>query len=179
MLSSRISDYPTITQGKTRIPGVNDAEELESLDVSLANPWFLNCSTHAHLSYFLVQKEQAVIYLTIQLKPYYIDIPGLKCRCKNCVLKRVPIRLSKCMNFGDVTLPHWHPLHRVVVSTSAMCQRLCFMFVRRIMCWFFYVCFCVNFKPMQNLTKELKRTSRTTYHEIMESRHYVYKTREF
>lgn len=38
MLSSRISDYPTITQGKTRIPGVNDAEELEILDVSLAHP---------------------------------------------------------------------------------------------------------------------------------------------
>lgn len=34
MLSTRISDYPTITQGKTRIPGVNDAEELETLDVS-------------------------------------------------------------------------------------------------------------------------------------------------
>ncbi|XP_058126016.1 myosin heavy chain, muscle isoform X2 [Anopheles ziemanni] len=32
MLSSRISDYPTITQGKTRIPGVNDAEEFEQLD---------------------------------------------------------------------------------------------------------------------------------------------------
>lgn len=36
MLSVRISDYPLITQGKTRIPGVNDAEELEILDVSLA-----------------------------------------------------------------------------------------------------------------------------------------------
>ncbi|XP_035775753.1 myosin heavy chain, muscle-like isoform X29 [Anopheles albimanus] len=32
LLSSRISDYPTITQGKTRIPGVNDAEEFEQLD---------------------------------------------------------------------------------------------------------------------------------------------------
>ncbi|EAA43613.3 AGAP010147-PA [Anopheles gambiae str. PEST] len=37
LLSSRISDYPTITQGKTRIPGVNDAEEFEQLDVSWAN----------------------------------------------------------------------------------------------------------------------------------------------
>jgi myosin heavy subunit len=35
LLSSRIGDYPTITQGKTRIPGVNDAEEFEALDVSL------------------------------------------------------------------------------------------------------------------------------------------------
>lgn len=35
MLSSRMSDYPTITQGKTRIPGINDGEEFEETDVSL------------------------------------------------------------------------------------------------------------------------------------------------
>jgi len=34
MLSARISDYPTITQGKTRIPGINDGEEFEIVDVS-------------------------------------------------------------------------------------------------------------------------------------------------
>ena len=28
-------DYPTITQGKTRIPGINDGEEFEITDVSL------------------------------------------------------------------------------------------------------------------------------------------------
>lgn len=33
-LTSRISDYPIICQGKTRIPGVNDGEELELLHVS-------------------------------------------------------------------------------------------------------------------------------------------------
>lgn len=27
-------DYPTITQGKTRIPGINDGEEFELTDVS-------------------------------------------------------------------------------------------------------------------------------------------------
>ncbi len=27
-------DYPTISQGKTRIPGVNDSEEFELTDVS-------------------------------------------------------------------------------------------------------------------------------------------------
>lgn len=44
MLSTRISDYPTITQGKTRIPGVNDAEELETLDVSRCSPRVLQLS---------------------------------------------------------------------------------------------------------------------------------------
>lgn len=35
MLSNRMSDYPLISQGKTRIPGVNDAEEFELTVVSL------------------------------------------------------------------------------------------------------------------------------------------------
>jgi myosin heavy subunit len=30
-----MSDYSTITQGKTRIPGINDGEEFEITDVSL------------------------------------------------------------------------------------------------------------------------------------------------
>jgi hypothetical protein len=34
LLSARMSDYPTITQGKTRIPGINDGEEFEITDVS-------------------------------------------------------------------------------------------------------------------------------------------------
>ena len=34
LLSPRMSDYPTITQGKTRIPGINDGEEFEETDVS-------------------------------------------------------------------------------------------------------------------------------------------------
>lgn len=34
MLSNRISDYPLISQGKTRIPGVNDAEEFDLTIVS-------------------------------------------------------------------------------------------------------------------------------------------------
>lgn len=39
MLSNRITDYPLISQGKTRIPGVNDAEELEVTVVSRAKAW--------------------------------------------------------------------------------------------------------------------------------------------
>lgn len=59
MLSTRISDYPTITQGKTRIPGVNDAEELETLDVSLPepscrDPFLYLLRALAHRSNFLV-----------------------------------------------------------------------------------------------------------------------------
>lgn len=34
LLGSRISDYPTISNGKTRIPGVNDGDEFEITDVS-------------------------------------------------------------------------------------------------------------------------------------------------
>lgn len=30
-----MSDYPTITQGKTRIPGINDGEEFEMTNVSV------------------------------------------------------------------------------------------------------------------------------------------------
>lgn len=39
LLSSRISEYPTITQGKTRIPGINDGEEFELTDVSVQAIW--------------------------------------------------------------------------------------------------------------------------------------------
>jgi myosin heavy subunit len=35
LLSARMSDYPTITHGKTRIPGINDGEEFEETNVSL------------------------------------------------------------------------------------------------------------------------------------------------
>lgn len=48
LLSSRISDYPTITQGKTRIPGVNDAEEFEQLDVS----WAVSVVAHTPMLLF-------------------------------------------------------------------------------------------------------------------------------
>jgi hypothetical protein len=34
LLSSKMCDYPNITQGKTRIPGINDGEEFELTDVS-------------------------------------------------------------------------------------------------------------------------------------------------
>jgi myosin heavy subunit len=34
-LSARMSDYPTISHGKTRIPGINDGEEFEDTNVSL------------------------------------------------------------------------------------------------------------------------------------------------
>lgn len=45
MLSARISDYPTITQGKTRIPGINDGEEFEYVDVSCVEKSFLQVET--------------------------------------------------------------------------------------------------------------------------------------
>ncbi|KAG5675242.1 hypothetical protein PVAND_005159 [Polypedilum vanderplanki] len=38
LLSSRMSDYPTITQGKTRIPGINDGEEFEITDGKITIP---------------------------------------------------------------------------------------------------------------------------------------------
>lgn len=34
MLSNRMGDYIYVSQGKTRIPGVNDAEEMLITDVS-------------------------------------------------------------------------------------------------------------------------------------------------
>ena len=34
LLSNRIGDYYYISQGKTRIPGVNDSSEMEETDVS-------------------------------------------------------------------------------------------------------------------------------------------------
>lgn len=34
MLSARMCDYPSITQGKTRILGINDGDEFEITDVS-------------------------------------------------------------------------------------------------------------------------------------------------
>lgn len=33
-MTSRVSDYPSISNGKTRIPGVNDGDEFEATDVS-------------------------------------------------------------------------------------------------------------------------------------------------
>lgn len=36
MLSNRIEEYYFISQGKTRIPGVNDGDEFEVTDVSIA-----------------------------------------------------------------------------------------------------------------------------------------------
>lgn len=35
MLSNSIADYPTISHGKTRIPGVNDTEQFDITVVSL------------------------------------------------------------------------------------------------------------------------------------------------
>lgn len=37
LLGTHISEYPTISHGKTRIPGVNDGEEFELVDVSDAS----------------------------------------------------------------------------------------------------------------------------------------------
>lgn len=36
-LSNRIADYPSVSQGKTRIPGVNDSEDAIFTDVSRMN----------------------------------------------------------------------------------------------------------------------------------------------
>lgn len=37
MLSNRMEDYYFVSQGKTRIPGVNDAEEMWVTEVSVLN----------------------------------------------------------------------------------------------------------------------------------------------
>lgn len=34
LLTNRVGDYPNICFGKTRIPGINDGEEMELTDVS-------------------------------------------------------------------------------------------------------------------------------------------------
>jgi hypothetical protein len=36
MLSNRMEDYYFVSQGKTRIPGVNDAEEMFATEVSVS-----------------------------------------------------------------------------------------------------------------------------------------------
>jgi hypothetical protein len=41
MLGNRMEDYYFVSQGKTRIPGVNDGEEMELTDVSLLNRRFI------------------------------------------------------------------------------------------------------------------------------------------
>jgi len=52
ILTSRISDYPLISQGKTRIPGVNDGEDFELTDVSVLAfqmnlpDFYLNSNVH-------------------------------------------------------------------------------------------------------------------------------------
>lgn len=52
MLSNRMIDYSFINQGKTRIPGVNDFEDMEATDVSdAAGCWLL--LHHACISLFL------------------------------------------------------------------------------------------------------------------------------
>lgn len=51
MVSNRISDYTFISQGKTRIPGVNDSEEAIVTDVSSKdNRFHLLISGSAHIA---------------------------------------------------------------------------------------------------------------------------------
>lgn len=49
LLSSRMSDYPTITQGKTRIPGVNDSEEFEETNVSRSSIFISKTKRISHV----------------------------------------------------------------------------------------------------------------------------------
>lgn len=48
MLSNRIGDYWYISQGKTRIPGVNDGEDMEATDVSPAPRVSSSLGTNSH-----------------------------------------------------------------------------------------------------------------------------------
>uniref|UniRef100_A0A2S2PBL2 Uncharacterized protein n=1 Tax=Schizaphis graminum TaxID=13262 RepID=A0A2S2PBL2_SCHGA len=83
-LSNRISDYYYISQGKTRIPGVNDGEEFQITDVS-ADPRVFNnlilCFKYIIFSYAIRHILQANIMRSIgfqrgkivyYLKPYII-----------------------------------------------------------------------------------------------------------
>lgn len=70
LLSSHISDYPCISQGKTRIPGVNDGEEFEVTDVSeiemlLILAEILKLFIPKFYSYFLqLFKEKTIIIVS-------------------------------------------------------------------------------------------------------------------
>lgn len=53
-LSNRIADYHYISQGKTRIPGVNDGEEFQVTDVSVivvGRFETIICLTNIHLRF--------------------------------------------------------------------------------------------------------------------------------
>lgn len=113
MLSTRISDYPTITQGKTRIPGVNDAEELETLDVSRCSPRVLQLSApHQGPSGRQLPVQitpQAVRISPHQLRVYKDRDPAVNNQAT--ILTFFPIAgsvshprigQSKCMHFGKI-----------------------------------------------------------------------------
>ncbi|CAH1709104.1 unnamed protein product [Aphis gossypii] len=57
-LSNRISDYYYISQGKTRIPGVNDGEEFQITDVSATQRVLRNlilCFKYIINSYYAIR----------------------------------------------------------------------------------------------------------------------------
>jgi hypothetical protein len=67
-LSNRISDYYYISQGKTRIPGVNDGEEFQITDVSATPRVFRNlilCFKYIIYSYAIRHILQANIMRSI------------------------------------------------------------------------------------------------------------------
>lgn len=59
MLSNRIGDYWYISQGKTRIPGVNDGEDMEETDVSPA-PRVSSSLGEIHIPSLLVRERSNV-----------------------------------------------------------------------------------------------------------------------
>lgn len=71
LLSNRISDYPFISQGKTRIPGVNDSSEGVVTDVRTCLHTLLTGSAH------IATKLQLVV------KPHWHTLG--KARSLNCM----------------------------------------------------------------------------------------------
>lgn len=59
ILTSRISDYPLISHGKTRIPGVNDGEDFELTDVSVfQHCWKRNQNEKRSTRFFSIKKKK-------------------------------------------------------------------------------------------------------------------------
>ena len=75
MLTNRIGDYFFISQGKTRIPGVNDGEEMEATDVS---PPERSCqkfqqifTIHCRLHHDLKKKKQFGIAKKFKFESFF------------------------------------------------------------------------------------------------------------
>lgn len=75
MLSNRMIDYSFINQGKTRIPGVNDFEDMEATDVSdAAGCWLL--LHHACISLFLNRIKKKFLQSYTHFASFQVESPA-------------------------------------------------------------------------------------------------------